>query len=219
MPESVRDSGRVSGRDSGAPGRTRPVTMAALVKVRAATAAEVCGLYAPDPAAAALLMIEDTPADFLDRLIGKGLLGDAARFLAFALPRREAVWWACLCARTVLPAAAPARAAAALEAAEAWVYKPVEDNRRAAMACAEAAGFDSPASWAAVAAFWSAGSLAPPGAAEVPPPAHLTGTAVAAAVTMAAVQTEPQRAADKYRQFLDLGIDVAQGGSGRPKSG
>lgn len=191
--------------------------MAAYAKLKAARASEVCGLYTPEPEAAALLSLDDTPGDFLDRLIAQGRLADAARFLAFALPRREAVWWACLCAREVLPVGAKPEVMAALEAAEAWVYKPLEENRRAAMARAEATGFASPCSWAAVGAFWSAGSLGPPDLPAVPPGPELTGTAVSGAITMAAVQTEPEHAEAKYRRFLDYGLDLANGGTGRRK--
>ena len=192
--------------------------MATYAKLKAAKAEEVCRLYTPEPEAAALMTLDDTPGDFLDRLVAQGRLADAVRFLAFALPRREAVWWACLCAREVLPSPPPAEAVAALEAAEAWVYKPMEDNRRAAMAKAEAARLASPGAWAAVGAFWSSGSLAPPELAAVPPGPELTGTAVSGAVTMAAVQTEPERAEAKYRRVLDLGLDIAGGGTGRPKT-
>lgn len=193
--------------------------MAAYAKIKAERASEVCRLYTPEPDAAALLTLDDTPGDFLDRLIAQGRLADAARFLAFALPRREAVWWACLCARDMLPDGAKPGEVAALEAAEAWVFKPVEDNRRAAMARAEAAGFTSPSSWAAVGAFWSGGSLAPPDLPEVPPGPELTGTAVSSAITIAAVQTQPEHAHAKYRRFLDYGLDIANGGTGRRKAG
>src|SRR5690606_25846941 len=119
---------------------------------------------------------------------------DAIAFLARALPKREAVWWACMCARVTAPpaeeaaspegdVAGPAAAgrgpARALAAAEAWVYKPSEENRRECEAAAHAAQFDSPESWAAIAAFWSGGSVAPPGGPVVPPGEDLAPRAVA----------------------------------------
>jgi hypothetical protein len=125
------------------------------------------------------------------------------------------VWWACLAARATARPNAPASAEAALAAAEAWVYKPTEENRRAAMALAEAAEFNGPASWAAVGAFWSAGSMAPPEAPVVPPGETLTAAAVTGAVILAAVQQEPEKAEQRYREFLEQGVDIAMGGSGR----
>jgi len=120
------------------------------------------GIAALDPAL-------DASAN-LDLLMKRGLLSDAVRFLAHSLPKREAVWWACLCARDMLPADAAPALLAAVQAAEGWVMAPSEEKRREAMVTAEAAGFRAPASWAAVAAFWSGGSMAPPNAPVVPRP-------------------------------------------------
>ncbi len=189
--------------------------MTALTKVQATTAAEVCRLYELDPDAAALLDEKTTPASFVERLMEAQRFSDAARFLAYALPKREAVWWACLCARAVTKEDISADNLAALDAAEAWVYKPIDENRRKAMALAEKTPMDSSASWAAVAAFWSAGSMAPEDAPSVPPGEELTGAAVSGAVILAAVQTEPEQAPDKFARFLSQGLDVARGGSGR----
>lgn len=189
----------------------------ALKKIAAAQAAEIVALAGLGEGANAVDAGLD-PADFLDQLARRGLFVDAVRFLAHALPKREAVWWACLCARESLAPDAPAAAVAALQAAERWVYGPGEENRREAMARAEAAKFDGPASWAAVAAFWSGGSMAPPEAPVVPPGDTLTAAAVAGSVLLAAVQREPQLAADKYRRFLGFGLDIADGGSGRPRA-
>ena len=144
---------------------------------------------------------------------GQGM--EAARVLAHALPKREAVWWACLCARDRLPPEPSPVILAALKAAEDWVYKPTEENRRAAMAKAEAAQFDTPSSWAAVGAFWSGGSMSPEGNPVVPPGEHLTGLAVAGSIMLAAAQTEPQHATERYQQFLAYGANIARGGRGR----
>ena len=192
--------------------------MTALTKVQASTAAEVCRLYELDPEAAALLDETSTPASFIERLMAEQRFADAARFLAYALPKREAVWWACLCARAVTGDDVSSDNVAVLDAAEAWVYKPVDENRRKAMALAEKTSMDTSASWAAVAAFWSAGSMAPEDAPVVPPGEELTGAAVSGAVILAAVQTEPENAPEKYAKFLTKGLDVARGGSGRDGS-
>ena len=169
------------------------------------------------PAGAAALDPALDASSSIDVLMKGGLLMDAVRLLAHALPKREAVWWACLCTRDMLPADAEPAIAAAVQAAEGWVIAPSEEKRREAMTRAEAAGFRAPASWAAVAAFWSGGSMAPPNAPVVPPGDGLTGAAVAGAILLAAVQTEPEKAPEKYRRFLDCGIDIADGGNGRKR--
>lgn len=169
------------------------------------------------PAGSAMLTPEATIAGLLAGFVEQGFHSDALRLLARALPKREAVWWACLCARDTLPADAPSAVVEALAAAEAWVYNPVEDNRRAAMARAEAAGFETPSSWAAVAAFWSGGSLSPPSNPVVPPGEGLTAAAVSGALLLAAVQPGPQHADTNYRRFIEYGVDIAKGGNGRDK--
>jgi len=182
-----------------------------LVKITAKTAAEVCKHFALGDEAKKLLRDGLTPAQFLDTLIEKQQFPDAVRFLAHALPKQEAVWWACVCARSVGGSNPPPKIAAALQAAEKWVADPSEGNRRAAMPAAEAAEFKTPAGCAAVAAFWSGGSLAPPNVPAVPPGEYLTAHGVAGSVMLAAVQSEPEKAPEKNRKFLAQGIEVAKG--------
>ena len=180
-------------------------------KVTAKMAAEVCKHFPLGEEAKKLLRDGLTPAQFLDILMDKQQFPDAVRFLAHALPKREAVWWACLCGRAVAGPNPPPQIAAALQAAEKWVVDPSEENRRAAMPAAEAAEFKTPAGCAAVAAFWSGGSLAPPNVPVVPPGEYLTAHGVAGAVMLSAVQSEPEKAPEKYQKFLAQGIEVAKG--------
>src|ERR1035441_7160931 len=49
--------------------------------------------------AMALLRPELHPLDFVALLMEKTLYPDAVRFIAHALPKREAVWWGWVCAR------------------------------------------------------------------------------------------------------------------------
>jgi hypothetical protein len=80
---------------------------------------------------------------------------------------------------------------------------------------AKEAKFETPAAWAAVAAFWSGPSMAPPDLPAVPPAPHLTGVAVFGAVTLAAVQTEAALADEKRQRYIKIAVDIANGGSGR----
>ncbi|MCQ8104785.1 hypothetical protein NP590_11765 [Methylomonas sp. SURF-2] len=186
-----------------------------LNKVLAPKAALVCQDIELDQAAQACLATDPVPVDFLRSLIQQQLYPDAVRFLARALPKREAVWWACLSARGCLAEHAGQQLLQAVEAAEAWVYKPNEANRRQAYHAAELAKFENPAAWAGMAAFWSEGSMAPENVPAVPPADNLTAKAVAGAVMLAAVQSRPEQANDKYLFFLEQGIDIANGGNGR----
>src|SRR4029079_12459895 len=92
---------------------------------------------------------------FVEILIEKEYYDDAVRFMAHALPKREAVWWSCQCARQIYGAVLRPRAAHALLAAESWATNPTEEHRRAAMPPAEEAGLGTPPGCAAAAAFWS----------------------------------------------------------------
>src|SRR5437899_8668487 len=116
-----------------------------LTKITAKTAAEVCKHFPLGEDAKKLLRDGLTPAQFLDILIEKQQFPDAVRFLAHALPKREAVWWACLCSRAAGGSNPPPQIGAALQTAEKWVVDPSEENRRAAMPAAEAAEFKTPA--------------------------------------------------------------------------
>jgi len=181
--------------------------------------AEVCSLFALSDEGRAILRPDLPAGAFVESLCAAGLWIDAVRFLAYALPKRETVWWGCLAARMTLGETARDAASQAVGTAEAWVYRPNEENRRAAMAAATAAGNDSPAAWVARGAFWSGGSLAPADAPVVPPGETLTAAAVAGAVCLSAMQKEPEHAAAKYQVFVAQGLDIAGGGTGRPKSG
>jgi hypothetical protein len=187
------------------------MSTATSTKPQPKTAAEICKLFPVSDEAKKLLRDTQTPRQYLDVLIEKQQYIDAVRFLAHTLPRREAVWWACLCARAVGGTALPAPQAAAVQAAERWVADPSEANRRAAQAASEAAGLGTPAACAAVAAFWSGGSLAPPDLPVVPPAETLTAHGAASAVLLAAVLTEPQKAPEKHRKFLAQGVEVLTG--------
>src|SRR5262245_9855299 len=60
----------------------------------------------------------------LDRLEKAGLLVEATRLIAHALPAREAVWWACACSRhTAGSGSNPSAETQVREAAEEWVRK------------------------------------------------------------------------------------------------
>ena len=165
---------------------------------------------------AAALAGAQTASDGIARLEAAGLRNDALRLVAHALPKREAVWWACMCAAAVPDPQLPAADAAAGAAAQAWVRKPTEDAlRRAAWEAAQKTAFKSPEAWAAVAAFWSGGSMSPEGAPVVPPADHLTGVAVSGAVVIAAVRGHPERAEARIQRFLSAARDIAAGGAGR----
>jgi len=169
-----------------------------------------------DAEAAATLDGCEEAVGALSRLEEAGLLAEATRLVAHALPAREAVWWACACSRhTSSSSTNPESEAAARDAAEEWVRRQSDEQRRTAMKEAEKSGFGSPEAWAAVAAFWSGDSMAPPDVPKVPPQPHFTGLAVAGAVAMSAVRGSAVRREERLRAFLASAKDIAAGGAGR----
>jgi len=161
------------------------------------------GLPAPDG---------QTPAAYFDQLRADARLAEAAKFLGQALPRLETVAWA---ARSVRDLSAPdseaSRAnAPALRAALLWVGDPTENRRRAAHAAAEACDSASPERLAAMAAFFSGGSIAPPDCAVLPAPREAAGQFASGAVLSAAARTSDIPAA--LKKALDLGAEIASRG-------
>ena len=166
------------------------------------------------PDAAACVAGLDTLAA-LDALEAGAWLAEATRLCAHALPRREAVWWACMCARHTAPATLGEPDRDAFNAAKLWVRSQSDADRRTAFAHAQKAGFATPEAWAAVGAFWSGESLAPEGQAAVTPPAHVAASAVAGAVALSAVRDAPDRREARLRQFIASAREIGAGHSGR----
>ena len=172
--------------------------------------AMICSVAELSDDAAALLRPDPAPLAAVNLLVEKNLFPDAVRFLAHALPKREAVWWAWVCARRVSGDKPPAKIAAVLEATERWIAHPNDANCRAAKDAADEAGLDSAAACAGLAAFFSGVSLSPPEAPPVPPGEFLTAKAVSGAVIFAAVKPEPAKAPEKFKSFIAQGVEVTQ---------
>lgn len=174
------------------------------------TAAEICRAAELDDDALALLGDGEQPRAFVDALIAAGQHEAAVRFLAYALDRRPAVWWAWVCARRAHGDAPPPAIQAALEATKVWIGDPSDANRRAAMASAEAADFGTPAGCAGLAAFFCGDSLAPAGAEPVPPGEFMAAQAIAGSIILAAVIDPPELAPERYQEYLRQGFEVAE---------
>lgn len=144
----------------------------------------------------------------LDLLASREQFLDALRVVAYALTKRSAVDWALRCVRLAAGDDLSPQDREALEAAQAWVDQPEEAQRRRCEAAAAAAEHQTPAAWVATAAFWSGGSLAPPNVPVVPPGEHLTAHAACGAVMLAAVARQPEKAPQRYAQFLQIGKEL-----------
>lgn len=147
-----------------------------------------------------------TPRDYFMKLRSDGRLHDAAFFLGQALPRYETVVWA---ARVVHGLSVQGSAdEGALSATLRWVEDPSEPRRRAAFTAASGEG--TPARMAALAAFFSGGSMSPEGQPPVPPPRAAAGRFAAGAVVLAATKAGDLTAA--LTRALDVGDAIASEG-------
>lgn len=182
-----------------------------LAKVSAHKAADVCRFFDLEEPSKILLTTDIAPRAFFDLLVAKEYFHDAIRFLAYAVPKPEAVWWSCRCARQALGTNPAPKLAAALDAAEKWVREPSDDNRRATFPAGQAADFGTPAGSTALAAFLSGGSMGPTNVGDIPPLEDLTAKVVTCAVMLSAVFTQPEMAGEKFRGFLSDGIQIADG--------
>jgi hypothetical protein len=198
--------------DAAPPSSPEPVpSVGKLPLVPAPKAEEVCKHCKPAEAALTLLRPDMTPGQYLFVLLDNQLYEDAVGFLAHALPKREAVWWACQCVRSVPAACSPPKAVAAVEAAARWARDPNEGNRQATLPPAEALEFDTAAGCVALAALRSCGYYGPPPSKPVIPPNEwLTAQAVSEAV-QTAVEEAGGDPAGHYRKCLALGIEVGNG--------
>ena len=182
-----------------------------LKKIRAPKGREILGRDRLGEESLALLRDDQTPLEFLDALIAHERFADPIHFLAHAIPRREAVWWGCLCVKQAGGDNLSPNALAALTAAVRWALRPEEEFRAAAREPAKAAGFKAPAGILAHAVSYSGGSLAPAGLPEVPPNPALTAQCVAGAIKLAAATAPPDQAKRIFHRFLALGIGIASG--------
>jgi len=149
-------------------------------------------------------------ATFLEGLSGDGLHEPAIAFLAQALPSRQAVGWAWVCAREVTGNEAPTEVEACLEATRAWIQDPTDELRRAAFDAADVAGMDTPAGVAGLAAFFSGDSLAPPDSDPSPPPEGLVGRTVAGCIHISAAWGGPEDIVARYDDFIRRGMELAE---------
>lgn len=183
-----------------------------LTKFKSQTALEICQHFELQDAKE-LLNEKIVSVEFLQLLIDDKMFVDAIKFVAFGLPNREAVWWACICAKNSIDENNQ-QDLDAYNKAKKWVLESNDENRYAAQTRAEKLNFATPAAWAAMAAFWSGGSITPAGQPAVEPDPTLCAQAVAGCVQLAAVIKEPEKSQQKFEKFLLQGVHIANGGNG-----
>jgi hypothetical protein len=175
---------------------------------------EICRDFELQEESRDCLSKEHVPERFVEKLVRAKLYADAIRFLAYGLPKLQATWWSCVCVRIVPVCFGDPVSAEALASAEAWVKDPSEQNREAALSSGSKHNFEmpgAPAAWSAMAAGWSGGEPVTTEEEDMPaPPEHLTAHAASGAILLATT-ANPDQAKKVYREFLDKGVQIAQG--------
>ena len=148
----------------------------------------------------------------LRELDQKGALIDIMRLLSIALPARERVWWCCLAARDLLPPGA--KVPPPLAAAEAWVFKPSEENRAIAHHAVQHASMKDDTKHCAMAVQFHDGTLGPGDLAQHPAPPG--GSEVSAfAMNIVAIAKSGKMLDEAAGLMIERALDIARGGSGR----
>lgn len=150
--------------------------------------------------------------DFVRALVGKKDWQPAVSFCAYLLPRRVAVAWACRSIRRMV-GALRSDEDRMLGFAEDWVQEPEEPRRRKALASGTVGDTRSPASWVALAAGWSGGSVVPDEMGYVPADPEQTAKAVRVAFFIALSKLEGGAKHRVMTACLEDGIKLASGGS------
>lgn len=152
----------------------------------------------------------------LEELEQKGALIDMLRLLSVALPARERVWWSCLAARDTLKDGGKdgGKLPPPLAAAEAWVFKPTEENRAVAHHAVQHASMKDDTKHCAMAVQFHDGTLGPGELATHPAPPG--GSEVSAfAMNVVAIGRSGKTLEVAAGLLIDRALDIARGGSGR----
>ena len=160
------------------------------------------------------LNILDSDLAIFQRLEKGGYYAKAIKFLAYGLPKREAIWWAYLASEALEKDNDDPIAQETLTLIETWVREPQEAKRRHAGKLAQALEYYTPSSWTAMAIFWSGGSITPENRPTVEASDEMCAEAVSNAIVISGQKLSTHHA-ENYSRFLRQGLHIAMGGNGR----
>ncbi|MBL4805921.1 MAG: hypothetical protein JKY31_01375 [Rhodobacteraceae bacterium] len=152
---------------------------------------------------------DDPVEKLIEELVAQNLMIDALKILALALPPREGVWWGCLAARDTTMI--DGKKTKALDAAEAWVFKPSQEAKKAL----EPHALDPGEADAMVAE--AAFSVPLPDDEEPPTaPPMLVGLLIFSAQLKSFFAfDQPDEISQQGQLLLARGLDIAKGGNGQ----
>ncbi|MFK0572743.1 DUF6931 family protein [Endozoicomonas sp.] len=189
------------------------VTKQTLKKIPQSLATDILQRYEQDRSFRALVYPAMTPVELINLLAQEKMQQELVVFLSHCLLAMESIWWGYLCIDST-GLSLPETEQKTLDVVRRWLHQPVEEYRRMAEIAAQQAGLDNACGWLAQGVFWSGGSITPVNGPQSPAPAWLYAHAVAGAICLAAVLPDGREGDKRYRQFIDMGIDLADGGRG-----
>ena len=187
-------------------------------KVTSESALELIDADELDPESLELLEEGMRPEAFIEALSAADKWTDAVAVMARTLPTREAVWWACVCARKTEVVSKNKEEALALKAAEKWAYKPTEEYRLEAFLQAQKCTAPSVGTMSCLAAAFSGGQLKISKEQSVDLDASVLPKIVNGVVTIAACEKGADQMNPMLKRFLQNGKRIACGGQNGLKS-
>jgi hypothetical protein len=147
---------------------------------------------------------------YFERLMEEGCYADARRVLAQALPKRRALWWACLCARDLYQPAT-LNAAEVIEVVSHYATAGDEVSRRKAESLGMQFDSDDLLCCLAMAAFFAGDNVSRADLPPVAPQPFVTGRLVEVVVYLTSVRKDPANYKDHLRRYLEQGVRFAAG--------
>lgn len=163
------------------------------------------------PEGAKLLASTMTSREFFETLLAHDCLADARRILSHAMPKRRALWWSVMVAHDALRTTPSPEFDAVERLVTQFVLTPTEDVRRACGELAKRIPVNGIAGCLVNAAFFSAGSVSPPGLPPVAPRPFVTGRLTGVAVYLAAVTRSAALYKQYLREYLRWGVAISAG--------
>ncbi len=194
------------------------VTKKGLKKIPQPLATDILQRYEQDRSFRKLVDPAMTPVQLINRLAEEEMYQELVIFLSHCLLAMECIWWGYLCVESLCESAGQPLSETeqkTLDVIKRWLHEPVEPHRRLAEIAVQQAGLDNACGWLAQGVFWSGGSITPVNGPPNPVPPWLYAHAVAGAICLAAVLPDGREGEKRYRQFIAMGIDIADGGKGR----
>lgn len=187
-------------------------------KLTSEKASEIIDHEEFDEEAIDLLQADMRPETYLQTLSDANMWTDAAQFMARCLPKREAVWWACVCAGGTEMLKNLKEEVIAHKVAEKWAFKPTEENRASAFMQAQKSNTPSIGTMACLAAAFSSGKLKLGEEQSLEPDTSAFPKIISGIVLIAASDQGSDKFNEVLEQFIQQGIDIACGGNGKLKT-